>query len=224
MQNKSENPKSEDHSKMKDQKKIKIPEGLFFNILPIEETGESVAVVFSVREDASKHRFATEQLPESVQWKLQKSTGYIPEFVFTDFRGDTDGYTLNIDFLSNPAVARAWYTHKICELLAPKTAFHCTNFLKDTQLWCPGDDEGNAIYDAFHKYTLRVQSDFLTGKPELLISYDGCSYIGKKIWMRWVKTVNWIHALSEPWHSEKKFTSMMIYLVKRCIPRMRCFL
>ena len=164
---------------MKDPIKIKIPEGLFFNILPIEETGESVAVVFSVREDASKHRFATEQLPDSFRWKLKKATGDIPEFVYTDFRGDTDGYTLNIDFLSNPVVARAWYTHKICELLAPKTAYHRTNFLRDTQFCCPGDDEGNAIYRTFHKYTLRVQSDFLTGRPELLISYDGCSYIGK---------------------------------------------
>lgn len=82
---------------------------------------------------------------------------------------------MTVDFLTDTALAGAWYTHKTVELLAPKTAYHRTNFLRDTQFWCPGDDDGNAFYSAFHKYTLRVQSDFLTGKPELLISYDGCS-------------------------------------------------
>lgn len=179
MQNKSENPKSEDPSKRKEAGKIKIPEGLFFNILPLEKPVEPVAVDFVVREDATKHRFATGQLSESFRWKLKQATGCIPEFVYTDFYGDTDGFTLPVDFLSDRAVAKAWYTHKIVELLAPKTAYHRPDFLRDTQFWCHGEDDGNAIYDTFHKYTIRVQSDFITGKPELLISYDGCSYLLK---------------------------------------------
>lgn len=87
VQNKSENPKSKYSLKMEASGEVQIPEGLFFNILPVEVSAEPVAVVFTVREDEKKHRFATSQLPESFQRKLQKATGYIPEFVYTDFRG-----------------------------------------------------------------------------------------------------------------------------------------
>jgi hypothetical protein len=131
-------------------------------------------------EDTKKQRFATELLPGLFQQRLKGAKGFIPEYVYTDFNEDAEGFKVNIDFKSYPAVARAWYTRKILELLAPETSYHSCNFINDPQFWTPDEGGSNMHMNCFHKFTLRVQNDFITGRPELLISYDGCSYIGKK--------------------------------------------
>ena len=171
--------KTEDTVRIKSANENQSPGGPFFNILPFERLGEPVPVVFTTRKDRNKHRFSTERLPRSFQQNFKDENGEIPEFVYTGFNGDKQGITINIDWESFPAVAKAWYTHKIRELLAPKTAYHRTNFLNDTQFWYPNESGDTAHWNSFHKCTLRVQSDFITSQPELLISYDGCSYIGK---------------------------------------------
>ncbi len=55
-----------------------------------------------------------------------------------------------------------------------------TNFLTDCQYWFIDKDVNNSSYDVYKKFTLRVQTDHGSGRPEVLVSYDGKAYILKK--------------------------------------------
>jgi hypothetical protein len=180
MQYEHENPKIENHSDTEVKKEISVPKGLFFNILPFQDKREPVPVTFTFRNDPGKERFSTRWLPVALQQKLRTDGGELPEFVYSGLNEDTEGFKVNIDFASCPSVARAWYTHKIRERLAVETDYYQSNFLKDTQFWCPDEAGSNAHWHSFHKFTLRVQTDYITGGTELLISYDGHSYILKQ--------------------------------------------
>lgn len=180
MQYEQENPGFDNHSGQEVKKEISVPKGLFFNILPFQDKRESVPVTFTFRNDPGKERFSTGLLPGSLQQKFRTEGGELPEFVYSGFNEDTEGFKVNIDLASCPLVGRAWYTHKIRELLANETSYHQSNFLKDTQFWCTDDAGSNAHWRSFHKFTLRVQTDYITGRTELLISYDGRSYILKQ--------------------------------------------
>lgn len=180
MQDLFENTKRENADLPGNAEQSQHPGSLFCNLLPFEYAEEPVPMVFTLHPDTEKQRFATAYQPEAFQKSVREAMGELPEFVYTDFNPDASGVKINIHLASCPAVARAWYTHRIRQVLAGKTAYLRGNFLRDTQFWCCNEAENSEHWDSFHKFTLRIQSDFISGQPELMIAYDGCGYLSKK--------------------------------------------
>lgn len=149
------------------------------NILSFEHPEKSMEFTFSVNENEGKYRFWIKKLPGEV-------TRFFPDFnpehpfVYTNFDTSTNGIKINIDFNEQAAVARAWYTLKIRDFLSESANVTVTNFLNDCQYWYVEKDVNNSAYSVYKKFTLRVQNDHRSGKPELMVSYDGKSYILNK--------------------------------------------
>lgn len=158
---------------------VSEPTQLSFNILPFSHPEKTKEFTFSDSGKTCKHRFWIKKLPEESALFF---TGLNPQnpFVYTNFDTISPGNLVRIDFSKQPAVARAWYTLKIRDYLQPTANVTVTNFLNDCQFWLGEKDVNNSLYDIYRKFTIRVQNDHRFGTPELLISFDGKSYVLKR--------------------------------------------
>jgi hypothetical protein len=156
---------------------VKIPEGLFFNILPFIHPQKEIDVSFSLIASSNMAKFSIARVPDELQEQMLQKGRFIPSSVYTDFRNTGKGYTIPVNLEAYPAVARAYYTKKIRDILAEGLPWHRCNFLKDTQYWCLSPQQKYSQYKTFDKFTLRVQFGFEYAHPELLVSYDGKSFL-----------------------------------------------
>ena len=146
------------------------------NILPFSHSAGEKEVWFTTSSGNGEHRFAIDTLPESARGKF---TGMARgnEYVYTSFTQSEDGIPVSINLSEHPAIARAYYTKIIRDLLEPVADVTFPNYLNDTQFWFRDDTQSCDGYEVYKKYSLRVQNDSETGMPELLISYDGISRV-----------------------------------------------
>jgi len=151
---------------------------LTFNILAFDHPVTTKVFTFSALENTGKYRFNIKKLPEG-SGRLFTTLDPAHPFVYTNFDTETRGINISIDFNRQPAIARAWYTLKIREYLEKYANVTVTNFLNDCQYWFIEKDINTSPYEVYKKFTLRVQVDQESGRPELLVSYDGKAYILK---------------------------------------------
>lgn len=151
---------------------------LTFNILAFDHPETTKMFTFSPLENTGKYRFKIHKLPEG-SGHLFSTLDPAHPFVYTNFDTITRGINITIDFIRQPAIARAWYTLKIREYLEKYANVTVTNFLTDCQYWFIEKDMNTSPYDVYKKFTLRVQTDQESSRPELLVSYDGKAYILK---------------------------------------------
>jgi hypothetical protein len=159
----------------KNAKNLQKPGGLFFNILPFTHPKESIDVSFTAERKNEWQRFSTKILPPELTGNY--SANKCPEFFYTRFSPDDDGIKITVNLKEHPAVARAYYTGQVRDIIAPQVEFIQYNFLKDTQFWCSDKTFRNNHYHKYYRFTVRVQHNYADGTPELLISYDGTSHL-----------------------------------------------
>ena len=152
---------------------------LTFNTLPFDHSEKTREFTFSTIEDRSEHRFFIAKLPKEAI-RLFPGLDSRRPFVYTNFDTSTEGERILIDFDDQPAIAHAYYTLKIRNFLQLTASMTVTNFLQDCQYWHVDNSVNNSSYDVYKKYTIRVKVDHRSRKPELLVSYDGKSYVSKK--------------------------------------------
>lgn len=192
------------------------PGDLFFNILPFEHSKKQLEITFTDQFHPDRQRFAVENLPPEVgeYFAVTKRNSAGPLYVYSGFKAGDSGCPVILDPAAYPAVAKAYYTRKIRDLLVPKTAYFRSNFLNDTQFWCIDKTEAQHHCNVFHKYTLRVQYDDFSGHPELLISYDGRSFLlskslddltdDERVDPEWITSVAWDGKIYPRMHLPKK--------------------
>lgn len=152
---------------------------LTFNVLPFNHPEKYRDFTFSANANNGKHRFIIGKLPRESA-RLFPDLDPLHPFIYTNFDTTTEGKLIRIDFDEQPAIAQAYYTLKIRELLQSTASLTVTNFLQDCQFWYVDTNVNNSYYDIYRKFTIRVKVDHSSRKPELLVSFNGHSYISKK--------------------------------------------
>jgi hypothetical protein len=164
---------------------LHLPEGasalpaLTFNTLPFDHPEKTREFTFTANANKGKHRFIVRKLPREAA-RLFPDLDPLHPFIYTNFDTTTEGELIRIDFDAQPAIAHAYYTLKIRDLLGATASLTVTNFLQDCQFWYVDTNVNNSMYDIYKKFTIRVRIDHRSGKPELLVSFNGHSYISKK--------------------------------------------
>ena len=159
---------------------INEPEtGLFYNLLSFDHPLPEIEVSFTHLPSPDAYCFSTKQVPSGLIEDITES--HRPEYVYTCFSKDDPGIKVKVRLADYPAVSCAWYTKCIREMLAPQTDYFKAGFLNGTQFWCSGGtDNQTADYSSHYRFTVRVQHDFSTRRPELVISFNGMGHILQK--------------------------------------------
>jgi hypothetical protein len=152
---------------------------LTFNVLPFNHPEKTREFTFTASENTGKHRFIIGKLPREAAG-LFPGLDPLHPFIYTNFDTSTEGELIRIDFDDQPAIAHAYYTLKIRDLLGATASMTVTNFLQDCQFWYVDTNVNNSLYDIYKKFTIRVRVDHRSRKPELLVTFNGHSYILKK--------------------------------------------
>ena len=153
--------------------------GLFFNILSFDHPEPEIEVSFTTQPSVDAQRFSSDKLPAELTEGMKASSQ--PVFFYTCFEPGDPGQKVKIQLADYPAVSRAWYTKRIRDVLAPETDTFRFNFLKDTQFWClEKNGKESDRYTRYYRFTIRVQHDYRSYRPELIISFDGTSHILKQ--------------------------------------------
>mgnify|MGYP000986571445 CR=1 FL=1 len=150
-----------------------------YNILMLNFPKEKTEIRFTKVDNNGAQRFPLDYLPEDArnQFTINEQPA---TFVYASFDACEDGIVVKLNLKDHPSIARAYYTKLIRDFLTPTADVVIPNFLNDTQFWFKDSSTFNEGYAVFKKYSLRIQTDQVTGNPELLISYDGCSMVARK--------------------------------------------
>jgi hypothetical protein len=143
------------------------------------------ALNFELPAKARKFYFSKDHFPYS--FKIHKSIfpndllTYLPEpedFCYTSFGKETeDCISFDIDFKTENQDFIKKYYNELIRFHFKKThgLIVKPNFIGDNQIWVSSPALTTAVYQAFEKFSLKIQFNRLTDKPELVISYDGVS-------------------------------------------------
>jgi len=150
--------------------------GLWLNILPFDHPELIKEIIFTTKNTGESKRCHIGILPEG-------SAGLFPgmdqekPFVYTGFEPIKDGIPINIELNRYPSIACSYYTKIIRDYFSSKADVIAPNFLKDTSYLFETKTQHTEDYKVYKGVTLRVQTDWQTNQPELLVTYDGLSYI-----------------------------------------------
>lgn len=143
-----------------------------YNLLPFDLPAGKQTISFTLNDREGSQRFFMGMLPEQVHSKF-KVDGVPVRFVYSRFVEEENGIPIELELRLHNSIARAWVTHKLIAAMRPLADVIVPNFLHDTQCWLEDKEHDNQKYRSYKVYSLRVQFDHETRRPELLISYDG---------------------------------------------------
>ena len=152
---------------------------LTFNTLLFDHPEKTREFTFTANANKGKYRFIVRKLPPETA-RLFPDLDPLHPFIYTNFDTTTEGELIRIDFDAQPAIAHAYYTLKIRDLLGATASLTVTNFLQDCQFWYVDTNVNNLLYDIYKKFTIRIRVDHRSRKPELLVTFNGHSHILKK--------------------------------------------
>lgn len=154
-------------------------DNLFFNILRFEHPDTEKDFAFFLEQDENAVRFHINKLPEKAGELFPEIDKEKP-FLYTNFKEtEENAVILNINLDEHKAVARAYYRELIRTYLKQHIYAATPNFIKDSEFWFPYPEKNTEDYNVMRKFTVRVQIEYHSGKPEIQISYDGISKIYK---------------------------------------------
>lgn len=156
-----------------------------FNIIPFQNDKKQVEMRFITQERKGWERINVSQIPDEAQTFFTIEDDTKP-YVYTDFLAETTDdpnvKMITIDLDENKTIARLYYTSLIQDYFKRKADIVNYNFLKDTEVWIfdSTDERYSHHFDIYKKFTLRVQYDWESTTPELLVTYEGTSKVLKE--------------------------------------------
>lgn len=146
-----------------------------YNLLLFDFPESTQTIPFTLDEREGSHRFSLEALPEEARTKF-KVDGVPVQFVYSTFSEGKNSIPVEISLRLHKSIARAFFTHGLNAAMRPHADVVVLNFLHDTQCWFEVEKRVDEKYRTYKVFSLRVQFDAKTGRPELLISFDGTTY------------------------------------------------
>lgn len=150
-------------------------ENLYFNILTINWPNEPVTLYFSLEENGRakrlyKNSFTKEILDAFPEIELQGL-----EFIYTSFKYPKHGFmpvkvdlqTANADFVKHYyRDSLSWYFKKDKRLLVKN------GYIENIELWIPSSKESDERFNAYERFSLRVQYEEENKCPSIILSYE----------------------------------------------------
>ncbi len=149
-----------------------------YNLLPFNFPGSEITIRFTTDEEKGNHRFSLNALPEESH-KQFVVDGVPAEYVYAHFDDISAGIPVKTDLSKHPSIARAWYMHALNGAMRHHADVMVPNFLHDTECWFEVKDPAKEKYRIFKRFSLRVQFHPSERTPELLISFDGFTYVSR---------------------------------------------
>ena len=148
------------------------------NILPFEHPIKEKKFYFLPDYFQGSFKFHISKLPEEAKDLFPKQTKKSP-YLYTNFRGHPTGKKpLTIKLPEHPSFSLIYYKWMSHKYLRSVARLSKPNFLDNNEYWFL--EETADTYWLFKRFTVRVQMERATNKPELLISYNGISKIWKQ--------------------------------------------
>lgn len=152
-----------------------VEENLFLNTITFEFPKEPITFYFSKedRADCPLTKLTHTLFPQNIKDIFPDITGN--DTLYTSFtRKLKDFQPLEIDFTSeNFYLIKRYYNREIRHYFTQRNKIVEPTFIKDNQVWLRNTKEvapkNCAIYDRF---TIKVNFNHFSGKPELVLSYD----------------------------------------------------
>lgn len=156
---------------------------LFFNALPFSYPSKTIQAIFGTEPSEVNLRLLPSQVPASITLNLAHTL--LPPYYYVSFHSGQTGNTVPVELETNPEIARAWCIHHIGEVLAPQVEYCQHQHSEIPEFWwkafpLPADGEPTdkpEQWNTFHRFTLRVAHEPYSGRPELLIGYNGAAHI-----------------------------------------------
>lgn len=160
-----------------------MSESLILNTLAFDFPKNKITFYFSNtdRNDAPLTRLSYQLFPNEIQKIFPGIT--TTDTIYTSFDRKLEGFTsLEIDFSTeNFALIKRYFNREIKHYFTEKDILVEPTFVKDNQIWLRNTNEKAPdccqIYD---RYTLKLNFNHFTNKPELVVSYDRKATVLKK--------------------------------------------
>jgi hypothetical protein len=150
-------------------------ESLFINTLAFDYPNEKRIFYFSLKDkaDCTLAKLNHTLFPQNIKDIFPNITN--SDTLYTSFCKKISGFQpLEMDFATeNFALTKRYYNREIKHYFTQKDILVEPTFIKDNQIWLRNTNEkvpkNCAIYD---RYTVKVNFNHFSGKPELVVSYD----------------------------------------------------
>jgi hypothetical protein len=156
---------------------------LFFNILTFEFPSEKQTFYFSKEDTGKSQKLHKSIFPREIDTLFPGVSNNGTDFIYTTFTGENEGFQpLEIDFTTeNEDLIKRFYDRQINYYFRKlKEQIVKVSFIKDNQIWIYSRKFSTPQFDAYMKFSIKVQFKTVSKYPELLVSYDGVSKVFKK--------------------------------------------
>lgn len=97
-------------------------------------------------------------------------------FLYVNFDPEGCNDILTVNLVNSPRLAKCYYSWLIFKYFKVVADVTKSDFVKDTEVWqYDKESSKKSTYYIFKRFIVKVQIKRITGKPELLISYEGKS-------------------------------------------------
>ncbi|MCG2687947.1 hypothetical protein L6260_04060 [Candidatus Parcubacteria bacterium] len=152
---------------------------LFTNKLRFDLPKSNVIFGLSLKEKEGYRRFHFGKLPSLLLSEFPSIKTDNP-FVWLNLDAEEDDHLLEVDLSKYPAACWYWFTERIHRLLAGQFRLSQKTYLDDWQYWQEIPDPEFKDLIAFRKFTIKVLTIKDSTSANLLVTYDGLSYVVNK--------------------------------------------
>lgn len=158
-------------------------QNLYFNILTFSWPVEPEAMYFSREYKPGTTPLYKSLFPSNIENLFPGIGKENPDFIYTSFHEKRQGFELlklDLKYENEDLVKRIysnkiyWYFRKIlkqvCEI----------GFIKENKIWIPVPELSTPDIETFNRYSLKIQLQKVSAFPEIVLSYDGLSYVLKR--------------------------------------------
>lgn len=150
------------------------------NVIPFKPTVNEITCNFHYikPENGSYASIYVDNIATVLEGKVDTSLLSEENKIYTNFTAnETDTFQLKIKLSDNPLFALHYYRQIITEYFRTVADVMYKNFTKDVEVWFKSNEQPNAKYSIYYKFTLKVQHARLTDGPEIVLSFDGKSKV-----------------------------------------------
>ncbi|OFY51975.1 MAG: hypothetical protein A2W85_03480 [Bacteroidetes bacterium GWF2_41_31] len=151
---------------------------LFTNILAFPYPTKWISFWVSDKAVDSYRRFHFRKLPNNIHQLVEGLDEENP-FVWLTTHPDDNEPELKVELSAYPAVACYWYTQQIYEYMSTQVRLTRVDYIGNHQYWQEVPSLNTRYLLAFRKFTISVITTQAEDKAELLVTYDGLSYVLK---------------------------------------------
>lgn len=150
------------------------------NILPFNILNEEVDISFSLQEKEGYSRIFVQSLPKNFPNK-EKEKIYEDKFTWWIVGTVSDDITIPVNLIENNKFAKHYFNKILYMHFDEQGILINRNFIGDSEVYLKDQSFEKEEYSKYNRFSLRFDHNNLLPDTSLLVSYEGNTFILKKI-------------------------------------------